>query len=139
MTLIFGTLTAIIIILQIFKHWSLYKGNLRTVYYLNIAVFIGYFITESTVAFNDPSQWPLIFMNVVNVFAIVMSLKGLMRLNEEEKNKPINSIAAPVKQNISENVANSNGDKSAPTKKKSNLAQDDWGHHVSVFSNNQPP
>jgi uncharacterized membrane protein YfcA len=123
MTIVFATLTAIIILLQVFKHWFLYKGNLKLVYILNIAVFIGYFIIESTVAFNDPSQWPLIFMNIVNVFAIVMAIKGLMRIKEEENDRQPKASTKIESPNAG-----------TPKKNDLSLAQKDWAGHMNINS-----
>jgi len=85
MTIVFAILTALVVILQLTKHWFLHLGSLKIVYRLNCVIFIGYFVTECAVALNDPTQWPLIFMNIVNVFAFAMAVKGLMRLKREEK------------------------------------------------------
>jgi len=82
---VFTTLTIIIVTLQLTKHWLLSKGSLWWVYRLNCAIFIGYFIVESCVAFNDPTQISLIFMNIVNVWAFTMSCKGIRRLQQEEE------------------------------------------------------
>ena len=85
MLYVFAVLTAIIVTLQLTKHWLLQKGNLWWVYRLNCVIFLGYFITETFTAFNDPTQLPLIFMNIVNIWAFIMSWKGIKRLKKEEK------------------------------------------------------
>ncbi len=81
---VFAALTIIIVSLQLVKHWLLSKGNLWWTYRLNCAIFIGYFIVETCVALNDPTQISLIFMNIVNIWAFTMSYKGIQRLKEEE-------------------------------------------------------
>lgn len=138
MTVFFACITATIIFLQLTKHWFLYKGNLKVVYYLNILAFICYFITESTVAFNNPNQWPLFFMNIVNVFAIIMSVKGIMRLKEEAKNNT-NSTGVGTKPEVvkaafgtisgvaaSLTAPETLVQKPAPATTKTSMAQKDW-------------
>jgi hypothetical protein len=96
MTTVFAVLTACIVAMQLTKHWFLSEGRLKTVYYLNMAIFIGYFITETAVALNDPAQWPLFFMNIVNVFAFFMAVKGMKRLKRESALEE--NLAATIKE-----------------------------------------
>lgn len=81
---VFAVLTALIVTLQITKHWLLSKGVLWWVYRLNMVIFVGYFITETLVALSNPAQLPLIFMNIVNVWAFAMAYKGYLRLKKQE-------------------------------------------------------
>lgn len=82
---VFTALTAIIVTLQLIKHYLLSEGKVKWVYRLNMIIFIGYFITETAVALNDPSQISLLFMNIVNVWAFAMAYRGHKRLKEQEK------------------------------------------------------
>jgi len=84
MLYVFAALTALIVTLQLTKHWLLSRGNLWWVYRLNLVIFAGYFVTETLVAFNNPVQLPLIFMNIVNVWAFAMSLAGIRRLSQPD-------------------------------------------------------
>ena len=80
---IITVLSIIILILSLIKFWKLSKGNLKLTYQLDLIVFPCYIILETIVALNHSSQSSLLFMNVINVWAIVMAIKGLIRVSKE--------------------------------------------------------
>jgi hypothetical protein len=82
-SVVLSILTACIVCLQLFKFWVYSNGNLWLSYRLNCIIFTGYLITETIVAFNAPGQMALLFMNIVNVWALAMNIKGIMRLKRE--------------------------------------------------------
>ena len=82
MTLFFLIASIVTVLLNVASHWNLSKGNNRMVYILNIFVYASYFIIETALAFNDPSQIGILIFNILNLWAFSMAIKGLMRLRK---------------------------------------------------------
>ena len=78
-------LTVCAVSFQLLKHWVFSKGNLWLGYRLNVVIFSCYLILETILAFNAPGQLTLLFMNIVNVWALTMAIRGILRLEKEEK------------------------------------------------------
>lgn len=76
--------TIIVVILQIFNHYNLSKGNLKLAYKIAIIAYSLYAIIETCVALRNPEQISLLLFNIVNFWAIGMAVKGLLRLRKEE-------------------------------------------------------
>jgi len=79
----FTILTIIAIILTMFSKWYLAKGILRPVYWLGIGIGITYLILNTVTAFLRPEFQAVIFYNLLSIYAISMSIKGLNRLRKE--------------------------------------------------------
>lgn len=78
-------LTYLIVGTECIHQWVLSKGNLRVSYRMAIGVYIGYIIVETTLALRNPEQLHILVFNTVNVWGIVMAIKGLLRLKREER------------------------------------------------------
>lgn len=85
MTEFFLVASIITVALNVGSHWNLSKGNNKAVYILNVFVYASYFVIETALAFNDPSQIGILIFNVLNLWAFSMAIKGLLRLREKEK------------------------------------------------------
>jgi uncharacterized membrane protein len=67
------------------KHYVLMKGWLQPTYWLNIVSLTGYIVLGTSMAMHDPAVKSLIIINVVNVWGIVMSVKGLYHFYRGEQ------------------------------------------------------
>lgn len=63
--------------------WLLSTGDLRRAYKIAIIVYLGYIIVETDLALRHPDQFNIIIFNAVNVWSIIMAVKGLRRLKRE--------------------------------------------------------
>jgi uncharacterized membrane protein len=72
-----------IVILAVIKFWYLSEGNLYVTYRLDIVLFTSYIILETYLALRDPSQTSLLLMNIISVWALIMTIKGIKRLKKE--------------------------------------------------------
>lgn len=75
-----------VVISQILKHWYFSKGNLWYSYHINIITYICYIFLETIVALHDHAQRSLLIMNIVSIWALIMSIKGIIRIKKESKN-----------------------------------------------------
>jgi len=75
-----------IIITQILKHWYFANGNLWYSYHITIVIYLSYMCLETTVALHDHAQRSLLLMNIVSIWALIMSIKGIIRIKKESKN-----------------------------------------------------
>jgi len=66
------------------KQYMLSKGNLRVSYYMIIALSVLFMVQQASLVMRDPGQAGILLMWVCNVWAIAMSIKGLLRLKREE-------------------------------------------------------
>lgn len=71
--------------LQVANHWYLSKGKLELSYPLTILVYICCTVLETYLAFRDPSQWSIILFVPMYIWAIVMAVKGIVRLRRERQ------------------------------------------------------
>lgn len=71
--------------LQLFNHYNLSKGNLRLAYKIAIVAYSIYAGIETSLALRDSQQISVLLFNIVNIWAIAMAVKGLHRLNTENK------------------------------------------------------
>ena len=60
--------------------WLLSKGELGKAYKVAIVMYLGYMVIETDLALRHPDQLHLLVFNAINVWAIAMAVKGLMRL-----------------------------------------------------------
>jgi uncharacterized membrane protein len=67
------------------NHWFLSKGKLNYSYPLIICACSCYIVIETYLAIRDPVQLGVLVFNFVNLWAIVMAVKGLLRLKEKQK------------------------------------------------------
>ena len=87
---VFQAITVLVVILQMIKYWYVketakHPEKIEYVYKLNILVFIGYAIVETTVGLSNPAQMSVLLFNIVNVWSIIMNTKGLLILKENKK------------------------------------------------------
>ena len=75
----------IIVITQILKHWYFANGNLWYSYHITIITYLCYIGLETTVALHDHAQRSLLIMNIVSIWALIMSIKGIIRIKRESK------------------------------------------------------
>jgi hypothetical protein len=84
----YGTILAVVAIITIFTvvitKWYLAKGILRPVYYLNITTAILHASVNWIMYLHDSEQIAILLYNLLSIYAIVMSIKGLKRLKKEE-------------------------------------------------------
>lgn len=80
-------LSLLVVGIAAFKFWYLSDGNLWLTYRLDLVVYTAYTILETYLALRDPSQTSLLLMNIINIWALMMAVKGIMRLKKEEKKK----------------------------------------------------
>lgn len=84
MTTFFLLASIFTVILSVFSHWNLSKGNTKVVYSLNLFIYAMYFIIETSLALNNPEQIGILIFNILNVWAFVMAAKGLLRLRQDK-------------------------------------------------------
>ena len=75
-------LSILIVLLAVIKFWYLSNGRLYMTYRLDLVIFTLYSILETFLGLRDPSQWSVLFMNIVNFWAIIMAIKGIIRLQK---------------------------------------------------------
>ena len=80
-------LSGIIISVHMVKQYMLSKGNLRVSYYMIIALSVLFMLQQGYLVIRYPDQAGILLMWVCNVWAIVMSTKGLLRLRNEKRAK----------------------------------------------------
>ena len=90
----FQALTVLIVIGQLIKYWYMkevakFPDAIEKVYKLNIVIFIGYAIVETTIGLKNPDQQSVLLFNIVNVWSIIMNAKGLYNWNKEKKIKSL--------------------------------------------------
>ena len=87
----YGSLLTIITLLTISgvvaSKWYLAKGILKPVYCLNITISVLHFVVNWMMFLHDSEQISLLLYNFLSIYAVVMSVKGLMRLKRESQNK----------------------------------------------------
>lgn len=65
------------------SHWMLGRKRLDVVYRINMVMYSLYFIAETSLAFADPSQLPVLIFNVVNLWAIWQAFRGYRNLKKD--------------------------------------------------------
>lgn len=78
-------LTITAIVSQFVNHWSLSKGELKVHHWLTIFVMIQIICVDTILAFKEPDQKIMLLFNIVNIWILIMAVKGLFRIREEEK------------------------------------------------------
>ncbi len=73
----FDVLTVATVGLQFFNFWLVSKGKIN--YPLLIVIYVGYIILETTLALNQKDQIFILLFNLVNIWAIAMAIKGMLR------------------------------------------------------------
>lgn len=61
------------------SHWYLSRGDTRTVYRMNVLVYLGYIVVETWLGLRDESQRAVLLYNISNVWALSMAVKGAIR------------------------------------------------------------
>lgn len=79
------TVTIITVILNIFNHWYIHKGQMNRVYLLSIFVYVGYIMVETAMALRHPEQWSIMLYNITNFWALSMAILGHRRLKQLQK------------------------------------------------------
>lgn len=87
LTVFFWVLSIFAACVSLTNHWFLSKGKLHISYPLIIIACTCYIIVETILALRDPVQLGILVFNLTNLWAIIMALKGLMRLKEEKEKK----------------------------------------------------
>lgn len=82
----------ITVALNVLAHWNMSKGNMKVVYVLNLFVYASYFIIETSLAFNNPEQIGILLFNLLNIWAFIMAVKGLVRLRKEKNSGNRNKV-----------------------------------------------
>ena len=87
---LFQILTVLIVVGQLFKYWYMKEvatkpDAIEKVYKLNIIVFIGYAIIETTVGLKHPEQKSILLFNIVNIWSIIMNAKGLYNWKKKKQ------------------------------------------------------
>lgn len=77
-------MTLLSVALQIANHWFLSKGRLEISYPLTILVYICCTVLETFLALRDPTQWSIILFVPMYLWAIIMAVKGMLRLREDK-------------------------------------------------------
>lgn len=73
------------VVLQLVNFWVLSQGYLRAAYYMLIVIYTGLMAVEVALATRDPSgQWSVGLYLLVDIWAVSMAIRGLLRLNEKE-------------------------------------------------------
>lgn len=62
---------------------------MRQSYYLMILIYLGYIVVESYLAIRDSYQWSVGLFVAVDVWAILMAIKGLKSLNMVAESKVV--------------------------------------------------
>lgn len=70
------------VVLQFINFWLISKGKIN--YYVMIATYIGYLILETILALKEEDQHMVLVFNLVNVWALSMTVKGLLRQRKEK-------------------------------------------------------
>lgn len=80
------TICSILILLTSpLRFWFLSKGNLWLTYRVDLFVFSCYLVLETHLALANPEQKALLLMNVINIWALICAVKGIIRLKKEKK------------------------------------------------------
>jgi uncharacterized membrane protein len=58
---------------------------MASVYVLSMIVYTGYILVETALAFRDPEQISVLLFNIINVWALLMAVKGHLRLKKEQR------------------------------------------------------
>lgn len=76
-------ISLVAVIMQFFNWWYISKGHLKVSYYLSIFVYSMVAIVDTSVALANPDQVGILLFDLVNFWAIIMSIKGAVRLRRE--------------------------------------------------------
>ena len=88
---IFVTAMSIVAVtMQILNHWLLSKGSLKSHHITTIVVATFYIVIETSLALRDPAQISIMLFNIVNVWMLIMAVKGLRRISRLENDKMSN-------------------------------------------------
>lgn len=74
-------------LISLANHWFLSRGMLHVSYPLIMVACTCYIVIETIIAFRDPVQMGIFVFNLVNLWAIIMAAKGLIRLKKEKREK----------------------------------------------------
>ena len=80
-------MSIIAVIFQFFNHWLLSKGELKKHHITTIIVATFYIIIETSLALREPSQIGIMLFNIVNVWMLIMAIKGLRRLSKLKRDE----------------------------------------------------
>ncbi len=81
----FSILTIIVVLIQFVNHFYYSQGKLDVSYPLSIIAYSIYIVIETVLAFNHPEQISILLFDVVNLWALLMAIKGWKRLNDNKK------------------------------------------------------
>lgn len=70
--------------IQIYNFWLFSHGFLKKSYYATLFAYTGFIVSESMIALNAPGQSSVFLFVILDVWAIFMSIKGLIRIKKEE-------------------------------------------------------
>ena len=85
--LIITGFTTIAVVIQFFNWWFLSKGAMKIVYVLSTIVYSCYIIIDMFLVLHDKTQWSMIMFVCVNIWALIMSIKGTLRMKNESRKK----------------------------------------------------
>lgn len=83
------TVNVIAIVFVLILKWYLAKGTLKPVYYLGIIASCLFSCVNIMLFIHDPAQWSILLLNILNIYSVVMSVIGLLRLSKEKKRKSL--------------------------------------------------
>ena len=71
--------------MQALNMWWLAKG--RVSYPLMFSIYAGYLVIETTLALRDSYQWSIGLFCLLNIWAMGMGVRGLLRERQEKKDR----------------------------------------------------
>jgi hypothetical protein len=80
-------LSVLILLTSPIRFWYYSKGHLYVSYRIELFVFTCYLVLETHLALLTPEQHSLMLMNIINIWALAMAVKGIFRLKKEDKDK----------------------------------------------------
>lgn len=81
--IILGIVAVLTILTVVIAKWYLAKGILKPVYYMNIITSLLHASINWIMFVHDVEQWAMLLYNLLSIYTIVMSIKGLKRLRKE--------------------------------------------------------
>jgi uncharacterized membrane protein len=78
----FDVAVVAVVVLQIINFWHISKGKIP--YMLLMFIYVGYIIIETTLALKDEDQQFVLLFNLVNFWALAMTIKGYVNRRSRE-------------------------------------------------------
>lgn len=89
--LVVNVSAAVVMCAGVIRNWYTAKGQLRPVYWLMLVMSMANAVTNITVSYYTPKYIGLWAYNVLIIWSVIMAIKGLVRLSEEEKSKNVSN------------------------------------------------